>query len=127
MKKTFEQKANIAYNIALALYFIQIALIFFTTMWWVPTHKSPNYVIGFFVATPLIILLPWMLKRNIRAFIWLCFVQLGYFMPAVQHMFMYEQYGFMPFVETALVFVLFCVAMMFARWEQKRYGISVTR
>lgn len=116
-----------AFRAGFFLYIVQVALIFVSTLWLVPTHKSPNLVAGIFISIPLLILLPWLARRNIRAFVWLCFMQLGYFMPATQHMFMYKQYGWMPFVETAVIIALFIVAMLFARWEQKRFGISVTR
>lgn len=127
MSQSFQQKATITFNIAFGLYLVQLAMIFITTMWWVPTHKTPNFIIGFIIAAPLLILLPWLIKRNIRAFVWLCFVQLGYFMPATEHMFMYKQYGLAPFIEATLTVLLFITAMLFARWEQKQYGISVTR
>lgn len=109
------------------LFFTQLLLNMVSTTWIVPTHKSPAPLIGLLASLPLFMLLPWLLKRNIRAFVGLCFLQLAYFIPATFHIFMFKQYGWMPFVETTNIIVLFVLAMMFARWEQKRLGISVTR
>lgn len=106
---------------------VQIILIVLSTMVVVPEHKSPNITICVLLLLPLLIILPWLLWRNIRAHIWLCFLMLGYFMPSVQSAFLWQQYGFLPFVEIANEVYAFIVAMMFARWEQKRYQISVTR
>jgi uncharacterized membrane protein len=124
---SFDKKADMAFRAGFFLYVVQLVLIFVSTLWLLPTHKTPNLTAAIFISLPLLILLPWLLRRNIRAFVWLCFMQLGYFMPATQHMFMVEQYGWIPFVETAVIVTLFVVAMLFARWEQKRFGISVTR
>jgi uncharacterized membrane protein len=123
----FTKKANIAYKLSLFLYVVQISLIFISTAWLVPTHQQPTLIVGVVFSIPLLILLPWLIKRNIRAFVWLCFIELGYFMPATQHMFMFEQYGWMPFLETFVIISQFVIAMLFSRWEQKKFGISVTR
>ena len=122
----FEKKSNLAYRASLFGYFFQLVLIALSTLWLVPEHKQPNAVIWVLSSIPMLILLPWLIKRNIRAHIWLCFLVLGYFMPAVQHAFI-PQYGWLPYVEIANLVYLFIVAMYFARWEQKRYQISVTR
>ena len=123
----YEQKANIAYKASLLGYGLQYILILLSTLWLVPTHKEPNVVVCVLSMVPLLIILPWIIKRNIRAHIWLCFLMLGYFLPAVQHAFLFEYYGWLPFVEVVNTVYLFIVAMMFSRWEQRRYQISVTR
>lgn len=123
----FNKKADVAFVAGITGYFLQLALILLTTTVLLPTHKSPNITAGIFICLPLLILLPWLLKRNIRAFLWLCFVELGYFIPATQHLFMLEQYGGIAYIEAVVVVWVFVVAMLFGRWEQKRYGISVTR
>ena len=123
----YEQKADLAYKASLFGYVLQYILILLSTLWLVPTHKEPNIVICILSMVPLLIILPWIIKRNIRAHIWLCFLMLGYFLPAVLHAFMVEQYGWLPFVEVANTVYVFIVAMMFARWEQRRFQISITR
>ncbi|CAA0097181.1 Uncharacterised protein [BD1-7 clade bacterium] len=122
----FESKSDLAFKATMAGYFLQLVIVVLSTTVLVPTHKSPNLVICVLSLIPLLILLPWLIKRNIRAHIWLCFIVLGYFLPAVLHAFI-PQYGWLPYVEVANLIYLFIVAMLFARWEQKRYQISVTR
>ncbi len=123
----FNKKADLAFVASLGGYFLQLALIFITTTVLVPTHKTPNIIAGIFISLPLLIVLPWLIKRNIRAFLWLCFIELGYFIPATLHVFMLKQYGWIAYVEVFVVIYVFIIAMLFGRWEQKRYGISVTR
>ena len=123
----FTSKANRAWKILLIFYGAQLLLTIAATTVLAPTHKQPNIFIGILECVPLLLLLPWLLRRSIRAAVWLCFMQLGYFLPSAQHMFMIEQYGWVPFAEAALIIALFIAAMLFARWEQKRLGISVTR
>lgn len=123
----FVKKSDIAYKITLASVFLQMLLIVAYTLIWVPTHKEPNVVVCILQLIPLLMCLPWLLKRNIRAHICICFLVLGYFMAAVMSAFLWKQTGWIPFVEVANTVVMFNAAMMFARWEQKRYQISVTR
>lgn len=123
----YKIKADIAYRAVLAGYFFQFLLIMVSTLWMVPKHKEPNIVVCILSMLPLLILLPWIARRNIRAHIWLCFLMLGYFLPAVQHAFMSEQYGWLPLVEIANAVYLYITAMLFSRWEQRQFSISVTR
>lgn len=123
----YAKKADIAYRAVLAGYLLQYLLIVVSTLWLVPTHKQPSITICIMSMLPLLILLPWILRRSIRAHIWLCFLMLGYFLPAVQHAFMHEQYGWLPLIEIANAVCLYVAAMLFARWEQRRLQISVTR
>lgn len=123
----YEKKSNLAYKASLLGYGLQYLLIIISTLWLVPTHKEPNLVICILSMLPLLVIFPWIIKRSIRAHIWLCFLMLGYFLPAVLHAFMYQQYGWLPFVEITNTAYLFIAAMMFARWEQKRYCVSITR
>lgn len=123
----FAKKADFAFKASMCGFVLHVFLIIASTLIWVPKHQSPTLIVTILLLLPLLLLLPWLIKRNIRAHIWLCFIMLGYFMPAVENCFMFEQYGWLPFIEALNCVYLFIVAMMFARWEQKRYEISVTR
>ena len=123
----FDKKADIAFKASMLGVALQFFIIIASTLIWVPSHKVPTWQATIMISLPLLILMPWLIKRNIRAHIWLCFLMLGYFLNAVQQCFLYEQYGMLPFFEVANTVYLFMIAMMFARWEQKRYQISVTR
>ena len=123
----FTTKAALAYRLSMTGYFIQYFLIAVSTLWLVPSNQQPNPVACVFIMVPLLILLPWLLKRSIRAHIWLCFIMLGYFTAAVENAFLYAIHGWIPFIEIANTVLVFNAAMLFARWEQKRLQISVTR
>ncbi|NRB40812.1 MAG: DUF2069 domain-containing protein [Pseudomonadales bacterium] len=123
----FGKKADIAFIATMLGVAAQFFIIIAVTLIWVPTHKVPTWQATVMISIPMLILLPWLVKRNIRAHVWLCFIMLGYFLNAVQQCFLHEQYGILPFFEVANTIYIFSVAMMFSRWEQKRYQISVTR
>ncbi|MDG2046693.1 MAG: DUF2069 domain-containing protein [Halioglobus sp.] len=80
-------------------------------------HQAP-WFIWTLKLLPLLIFLPGMLKDNLRSYIWLCFVCLGYFMILVQLMF--AQSGSL-LVATGLVAVviLFTAAMLYVRWRAR--------
>jgi uncharacterized membrane protein len=72
---------------------------------------------------PLLLFLPGMLKDNLRSFIWLCFVCLGYFLILVQRIFAQPDN---PLVIGGLVAVviLFIAAMMYVRWRARERRIQ---
>lgn len=113
-----QQKSQMAFVISGIGFVVLLLLIMLSTMWLVPTHKSPNIVVCILALIPLVILLPWLWKKNVRSFIWLCFILLGYFLTAVQNCFI-SQYGWLPFVEVAVIVNLFISAMLFARWQKQ--------
>ena len=124
---SFARKADIGFKVSMAAYFFQCLLVVLFTLVILPTHKVASPVMCVLQLLPLLMLLPWLLKRSIRAHIWLCFIILGYFMTSVLSAFMFKQYGLWPLVEVANTVVVFISSMLFSRWEQKRYAISVTR
>jgi uncharacterized membrane protein len=65
---------------------------------------------------PLLLFLRGMLKDNLRSFIWLCFVCLGYFLVLVQRIFAQPDN---PLVIAGLasVVILFIAAMLYVRWR----------
>jgi uncharacterized membrane protein len=67
---------------------------------------------------PLLIFLPGMLRDNLRSYIWLCFVCLGYFLILVQRIF--AQPGSLLVVGGLVaVVLLFTAAMMYVRWRAR--------
>lgn len=80
-------------------------------------HQVP-WIIWVFKLLPLLLFLPGMLRDNLRSYIWLCFVSLGYFMVLVQRIFARPTD---PAVITGLgaVVVLFIAAMLYVRWRAR--------
>ena len=65
---------------------------------------------------PLLMFLPGMIRDNLRSYIWLCFVCLGYFLILVQRMFA-DPSSLLVIAGMAAVVVLFTAAMMYVRWR----------
>jgi len=67
---------------------------------------------------PLLLFLPGMRRDNLRSYIWLCFVCLGYFMILVQRIF--AQPGNLLVISgLAAVVLLFIAAMLYVRWRAR--------
>lgn len=98
-----------------------LLLLFFTYMTIIapPMEREANYVIWLMHILPLILFLPGMLRGNARTFIYLCFLLLFYFALSVANTFL-PDYGWYPWVETALIIVLFLSVMMHTRWSQRQ-------
>ena len=84
---------------------------------------QPPPIIWAFKLVPLLLFLPGMRRDNLRSFIWLCFVCLGYFMMLVQRMFATPA---APLVITGMVavVVLFTFAMLYVRWRARELRAS---
>jgi uncharacterized membrane protein len=74
---------------------------------------------------PLLLFLPGMRKDNLRSYIWLCFVCLGYFMVLIQRIF--AQPGSLLVISgLASVVLLFIAAMLYVRWRARELrGVEV--
>ncbi|MCY4043688.1 MAG: DUF2069 domain-containing protein [Cellvibrionales bacterium] len=110
---TLAKSAAIINGIGIALFVLTLMA---GTLWFPPTHKSPNWVICVLVILPIALLLPWLIKGSPRAHIWFCFILLGYFLNSVQSAFLVE-YGVIPWIELPLEVLLFISSMLFARWQ----------
>jgi uncharacterized membrane protein len=66
---------------------------------------------------PLLLVLYGLLKDRLRAFIWLCFIDLLYFTQAVVEVFL-SQGDILDVSITALTVLIFCAAMMYIKWEK---------
>lgn len=74
------------------------------------------WVIWLVKLAPLALFLRGMLADNLRSFIWVCFVCLGYFMLLVQRLFAAPDSA-LAIVGTTAVVVLFVAAMLYVRWR----------
>jgi uncharacterized membrane protein len=80
-------------------------------------HQAP-WFIWVLKVMPLLLFLPGMRKDNLRSYIWLCFVCLGYFMILVQRIF--AQPGSLLVISgLAAVVILFIAAMLYVRWRAR--------
>ncbi len=72
---------------------------------------------------PLLLFLPGMLKDNLRSFIWLCFVCLGYFLILVQRVFAQPD-SVLVLGGLVAVVILFIAAMLYVRWRARELRAS---
>lgn len=80
-------------------------------------HQAP-WFIWMVKCLPLLMFLPGMLKDNLRSYIWLCFVCLGYFLILVQRVF--AQPGDLLVISGLVaVVILFIAAMLYVRWRAR--------
>jgi uncharacterized membrane protein len=80
-------------------------------------HQAP-WFIWCLKLLPLLLFLPGMLRDNLRSFIWLCFVCLGYFMILVQRLFA-EPGNLLVSLGMVAVVVLFIASMLYVRWRAR--------
>ena len=80
-------------------------------------HQAPWFIWALKVI-PLLIFLPGMLRDNLRSYIWLCFVCLGYFLILVQRIFAQPD-SLLVIVGLTAVVVLFIAAMLYVRWRAR--------
>ena len=79
---------------------------------------APGFI-WFLKLVPLLLFLPGMLRDNLRSFIWLCFVCLGYFLVLVQRVFAQPQ-DMLVWVGLTAVVTLFIAAMFYVRWRAQQ-------
>jgi uncharacterized membrane protein len=80
-------------------------------------HQAPGFI-WVLKLLPLLIFLHGMLKDNLRSYIWLCFVCLGYFLVLVQRIFAQPDNLLVICGLTAVV-ILFIAAMLYVRWRAR--------
>lgn len=88
------------------------------------THQAP-WFIWILKVLPLLLFLPGMLKDNLRSFIWLCFVCLGYFLVLVQRIFAQPD-NLLVIAGLAAVVILFVTSMMYVRWRARELRETAT-
>lgn len=86
-------------------------------------HQAP-WFIWVLKVLPLLLFLPGMLKDNLRSFIWLCFVCLGYFLVLVQRIFAQPD-SLLVIAGLAAVVILFVTSMMYVRWRARELRETV--
>lgn len=78
--------------------------------------QQPPWIVWLFKLLPLLMFLPGMLRDNLRSYIWVCFVALGYFVLLVERLF--AQPGSpLAILGLAAVVILFVAAMLYVRWR----------
>ncbi|MFB4393005.1 MULTISPECIES: DUF2069 domain-containing protein [unclassified Pseudomonas] len=102
--------------LALACFFGLIALLAVNTLWFANLHGARVEVILAIELTPLLLLLPGMLKGSARAHAWTCFVVNIYFIKGVLAAFDPSRALF-GWVEVLVSLGLFVSGLLYVRWK----------
>ena len=85
-------------------------------------HAAP-WFIWVLKLLPLLLFLPGMRRDNLRSYIWLCFICLGYFLILVQRVFAQPD-SVLVISGLVAVVILFVAAMMYVRWRARELRLS---
>ena len=88
-------------------------------------HQAP-WFIWVLKLMPLLLFLPGMRKDNLRSYIWLCFICLGYFMILVQRIFAQPD-SLLVISGLVAVVLLFIAAMLYVRWRARELRVLDVR
>jgi len=83
-----------------------------------PINKLPDTKIWLIQVLPLLLMVPGLLRGGHRSFALLCFLCMMYFMAAVINAFT-PGYTWPPYVEIALIVIMFVSAMLYARYVRR--------
>jgi len=86
-------------------------------------HAAP-WFIWLLKLAPLLLFVRGMLRDNLRSYIWLCFVCLGYFLILVQRVFA-QPTAVSVWIGLAAVVILFNAAMLYVRWRAQEFRSHV--
>ena len=110
-----QQKANAYYRIGLTCY-AGLALSLLAETWWFNPPPGSVLSISLLQLLPLLLPLPGILKRGLRAFSWLCFILCFYFISGVLDLW-FRPHQPQGWLITAFIVLLFVSAMLFIRWQ----------
>jgi uncharacterized membrane protein len=111
-------KLGLFKKITLASVIALMLLLSYNTLVSPPIGKQPNTTIWIIQLLPLAILVPGLIRGGHRSYALLCFVVMIYFMAAVINAFT-PGYTWPPYVEIALVCVIFVASLLYARYVRR--------
>lgn len=87
------------------------------TAWQLTRESGPSLLLWAFQCVPLLLILPGMKVASHKAYIWLCFILLVYFVAAVDGVFSPAR-AWIDFTALLFTTILFISAMLTSRWLQ---------
>ena len=101
-----------------------LSLILVMVEWNLTRANGPTWQILLLQILPLLLLLPGLIKKHYRTYIWLCFILLFYFIKGVEGVLVstavYSDYLFL-----SLVIFLFINSMLCSRWLQQFQHLNI--
>ncbi len=117
MLNPFFLRAAYSRRLTLLSYTGLIVLFSLSTLVWPSCNRDPNVPVWLLHVLPILAFLPGILKQNLRAHIWLCFILLGYFLASVSTAFSCT--SILMILEVVVLVILFISAMLYVRWHAK--------
>ncbi len=111
------RQSRCARQICISAYWLLLVAMIVTSLPAVLPEGTSFVVVMAVKLVPLLLVLPGILKDHLRAFIWLCFIDLLYFTQAVVEVFL-SQGDILDISITVLTVLIFCAAMMYIKWEK---------
>ena len=111
----YEALSRYTFLTVLVCYASLLFLFVFNNLIFPSCGRSANLTIAGIHIVPLLFFLPSMLRHNIRSYVWLCFLSLGYFLAAVPNTFGCTTLS--NVLEPVLISTMFIAAMMYIRWR----------
>lgn len=117
MSASYGQLATISQRLVYVSYGA-LLLIFITSTLLIPScDRQPNWILAVLHIVPMLCFLPGMLKQNVRSYVWLCFLSLGYFIAAVGNAFGCST--FINVLEPVLIVLMFSAGTLYVRWRSR--------
>ena len=110
-----QEKANRIFKINLALY-ASLVLSLLAETWWFTPPDNHVFIISLLQLLPLLLPLPGLLKRGLRAASWLCFILCFYFISGVLDVWLRPEQP-QGWLITSSSVLLFVGAILFIRWQ----------
>ena len=114
---TLQQQADTLYRICLTCYG-GLVLSLLAETWWFNPPPGSVLSISFLQLVPLLLPLPGILNRGLRATSWLCFILCFYFISGVLDLWFRPQQP-QGWLITAFSVLLFISSMLFIRWQAR--------
>ena len=123
MSASYRQLASISQRIVLVCYAALLFIFVYSTLLMPSCNRQPNLFLAIVHLVPMLCFLPGMLRHNVRSYVWLCFLSLGYFVVAVGNAFGCST--FVNILEPVLLVLMFSAGTLFVRWYSRARAESV--
>lgn len=115
----YDKKVKRAYFLTLWGLFGFIAVLAYTCLVMPPLGRAPNAIVFLLQLSPLLLVVVGLFRGQYRAYLWLCFILMLYFLFAVNNA-ATPDYGRLAYIELAFIVECFVSAMLYARWRQRQ-------
>lgn len=117
MSASYRQLASISQRIMLVCYAAILFIFIYSTLLMPSCDRQPNLLLAIVQLVPMLCFLPGLLRHNVRSYVWLCFLSLGYFVVAVGNAFGCST--FVNILEPVLLVLMFSAGTLFIRWYSR--------